>query len=185
MRKTLVVAALLLGILPAHAQEKVMNIQKKDGTIIPTRVADLKQISFLTADGGNRQLQVKTMGGETVSVLFETNPTVTAADGKLAIKSSAPEAMEFEIADIAEIRFDDTPNSIASSKEKGISCIMQGNGVLLRGIPQGTRPRVYSTDGRSLPTPALQNDELRLSRETLGTGIFIVRVGTFSTKIQL
>jgi hypothetical protein len=44
---------------------------------------------------------------------------------------------------------------------------------------------IYSIDGRSLPTPSFSNGELRLSRATLGTGIFIVKVGTFSTKIQL
>ncbi len=185
MRKTLVVATLLLGTLSAHAQEKVMNIQKKDGTSTQTRTAELKQISFLAADAGKQGLQVKTQGGETATVLLEANPIVTAANGKLNIKQDAADAMEFEIADIAEIRFDDKPNSIAGTEAGGLSCIVQGDGVLLRGIPQGARPRIYSTDGRCLATPAPHDGELRLGRETLGTGIFIVKVGTLATKIRL
>ncbi len=50
MRKILVVATLFLGVLSGNAQEKVMNILKKDGTNSRTRVADVKQISFLNAD---------------------------------------------------------------------------------------------------------------------------------------
>lgn len=185
MRKTLVTAFLLLGGLAAQAQEKVMNIQRTDGTIAQTRVADLKQISFLALDAGDQGLLVKTLGGETAAVLFETNPVVTVGNGTLTITPASTEAMTFEIADIAEIVFGDTPSSITHSKQQGVFCVWQASGVLLRGIPQGVKPCVYSTDGRSVPAPALHNGELRLSRETLGTGIFIVKVGTFSTKIRL
>ena len=47
MRKIIALATLLLGALSGQAQEKVMNIQKTDGTNAQTRIADLKQISFL------------------------------------------------------------------------------------------------------------------------------------------
>lgn len=185
MRKTLLGVTLFLGVLTAQAQEKVMNIQKKDGTSTQTRVAELKQISFLAVDGGKQGLLVKTLGGETATVLFEINPVVTVASGKLTIKSDSEDAVEFEIGNIAEIRFDDKPNSIAATEAKGLSCILQDHGLLLRGLPDGVKPHVYSIDGRSLPTPAPHNGELRLSRESLGTGIFIVKAGTLSTKIRL
>lgn len=77
MRKILVVATLFLGVLSVQAQEKVMNVQKKDGTSAQTRVAELKQISFLTVDEGGQGLLVKTLGGETAAVLFEAHPVVT------------------------------------------------------------------------------------------------------------
>ena len=51
MRKILLVTTLFLGVLSSQAQEKVMTVQKKDGTSARTRVADLTQISFLTVDG--------------------------------------------------------------------------------------------------------------------------------------
>ena len=185
MTKTLVATALFLASLPALAQEKVMNIMKTDGTSTQTRVADLKQISFLTVNAGTQGLMVKTKAGETATVLFETNPVVTVSGGTLAITPSSAGALKFEITDIAEILFDDTPNSIAPGKQKSLTCIGQGDGVLLRGIPHGAKPLVCSTDGRILATPAVHNGEARLSRETLGTGVFIVKAGTFCAKVHL
>lgn len=184
MRKTLVVAILFLGALSGQAQEKVMNILKTDGTSSQTRVTDLKQISFLTVNEGGQGLMVKTLGGETVAVLFEANPVVTISSGKLIVKSSSADAIEIEITDIEEILFGEASDATAINELKGFACILQDNGALLRGIPKGVKPRVYSLDGRSLPTSPLRNGELQLNRATLGTGIFIVKVGTFSTKIQ-
>lgn len=183
MRKFLVLAVLSLGVLQGQAQEKVIDIQMTDGTTTRTRVADLKQISFLTVEEGGQGLIVKTLGGETAAVLFETNPIVTVSEGKLVIKPSSADAMEFEITDIAEILFG--KESTAINELEGFACVLQDGGVLLRNIPKGIEPRVYSIDGRSLPTPSMRGGEMRLSRETLGTGIFIVKAGTFSTKIKL
>ena len=162
-----------------------MDIQMADGTSTRTRLADLKQISFLTVEEGGQGLIVKTLGGETAAVLFETNPIVTVSDGKLVIKPASADAMEFEITDIAEIQFGDATDATAIGKLEGFACVLQDGGVLLRGIPSGVVPRVYSIDGRSFPTPHFTEGQLRLNRATLGTGIFVVKVGTFSTKIQL
>ena len=184
MRKIIVLATLFLCILSSEAQEKVMNVQKTDGTSNQTRVEDLKQISFLAINEDNHGLLVKTLGGETAAVLFEANPVVTVSDGKLTVKYSSAAPVEFEITDIAEIVFGDVSDATAISELKGFGCVLQDGGALLRGIPKGVTPRVYSIDGRSLPTPPFQGGELRLSRATLSTGIFIVKVGTFSAKIQ-
>ena len=185
MRKILIVTALFLCALSGQAQEKVIKVLKKDGTSAQTRVADLKQIRFLTVEEGGQGLLVKTLGGETATVLFETKPVVTASDGKLIVKPNSSDAVEFEIADIAEIQFGDASNSAAISELKGFSYVLQDCGALLRGIPKDVKPCVYSLDGRCLPTPPVQGGELRLSRATLGTGIFIVKIGKFSTKIKL
>ena len=185
MRKILIIAAFSLGVLPGGAQEKVMNITRTDGTRTQTRVAELSQISFLTVDEGGQGLLVKTSGGETTAVLFEANPVVTIAGGKLTVKSDAAEPVEFEIADIAEMAFGDASEATGIRGPEGIACVLQDGGVLLRGIPGDVKPRVYSIDGRSIPTPPLAGGELRLSREALGTGVFIVKVGTFSAKIRM
>ena len=190
MKKILVAATLFLGTLTCRAQEKVMNIQRTDGTNTQTRVADLQEITFLTLDQGGQGLLVKTAGGGTTAVLFEANPVVTVADGKLVVKTSTPpsgtaEAVEFEIADIAEILFGDATDGIAINASEGFSWVLQDGGALLRGIPKGVKPRIYTLDGRSLPTPPLRNGEMRLSRTTMGKGVFIVKAGTLSTKIRL
>ena len=197
MRKFIVLATLSLAALSGQAQdapqqvrfgasasEKVMNILKTDGTCTQTRVADLSQISFLTVDEGGQGLVVKTLGGETAAVLFETNPIVTISNGKLIVKPSSDEAVEFEITDIAEILFRKASDDMAINELKDFDFVLQEDGALLRGIPKGVTPRVYSLDGRTLPTPPFLGSELRLSRTTLGSGIFIVKVGTFTIKIK-
>ena len=184
MRKILFLVTLFLGALSCQAQEKVMDIQKKDGTSARTRVADLKEISFLTVDEGGQGLFVKTLSGETTTVLFETSPVVTISGGKLVVKPSSGDAVEFEITDIAEILFQ-APDVTAISQLKGFACVLQDGGVLLRDIPKGVKPRIYSLDGRNIPTPHYRGGKLRLTRTTIGTGTFIVKVGAFSTKIQL
>lgn len=185
MRKILAVAILFFGVLSVQAQEKVMNIKKKDGTSAQTRVTDLKQISFLSVDKSGQGMLVKTLGGETAAVLFETDPVVTVSSGKLVVKPRTAEVVEVEIADIAEILFGDATGGSSVGKVKDFDFVLQKGGALFRGIPKGVTPCVYSLDGRRIPAPAVQGGELRLNRETMGTGIFIVKVGTFSTKIQL
>lgn len=184
MRKILVLATLFLGVLSGQAQEKVMNILKTDGTSTQTRVAELKQISFLTVDGGDQGLLVTTLGGETVAVLFEANPVVTVSSSRLTIKPSSADAVQFEISDIAEIKFGDATDVTAISKVEGLALVIQDGGALLRGIPKDVTPCVCSIDGRSFPTPPVLDGQLRLSRETLGSGIFILKAGSFSAKIQ-
>ncbi|MBP5393335.1 MAG: hypothetical protein J6Y59_05925 [Bacteroidaceae bacterium] len=185
MKKNLVFATLLLVALSGQAQEKVMNILKTDGTNAQTRVADMKQISFLAVEAGDQGLLVKTLDGETAFVLFESNPVVTISNGKLTVKPSSATAMRFEINDIAEILFGDESDATPIRKTEGFAFVMQDGSVLLRNIPKGIKPCIYSIDGRNLPTPPFQGGELRLSRATLGPGIFIVKVGTLSTKIKL
>ena len=184
MRKILVVTTLFLGVLTGRAQEKVMNIQKTDGTITQTRVADLKQISFLAVEDDGQGLLVKTSDGEMAAVLFESNPVVTVSSGKLTIKSSSADAVEFEIENIAEIQFGDVSEVTAIAGPEGTTCVVQDGCVLLRDIPTGIEPRICTADGRSIPVPPFAGNQLRLSRATLGTGIFIVRIGAFSAKIK-
>lgn len=185
MRKIFIVATLALGSFAVQAQEKVMNIVKTDGSIVQTRLADLKQISFLTIEEGGRGLLLKTTDGETVSVLFEANPVVTISSGKLIVKSTLPDAVEIEIGSIEEIQFGEASDVNAIEDIKGFACILQDNGALLRGVPEGAFPKVYSLDGKVMPVPPVRNGEIFLNRNTLGSGIFIVKVGRFSAKIKL
>ncbi len=185
MRKILFVVSLFLGTLSGMSQEKVMNILKTDGTTAQTRVADLKQISFLTVNEGGQGLILRTLGGEMAAVLFETNPVVTVSSGKLNIKPSSESTISYEITDIAEIVFGDVSEATAISKPESFAFVLQDAGALLRDIPKDVKPLVFSLDGRRMPTPPISNGELRLNRATLGTGVFIVKVGTFTTKIRL
>ena len=190
MRKILFIMLLSLFALWGRAQEKVMNVVKTDNTCSQTRLADLNNISFLTVDSDRKGLIVKSVGGETTAVRFETNPVVTVANGKLTITPDATDAIEFEITDIAEIVFGEATTGIegplpTSPQRGGVVFVLQDNGAALRNILDGVSPQVYSVDGRSLPTPPVAGGEMLLNRATLGSGVFIVKVGTFTTKIRL
>ncbi len=179
------VSALLFASLTGQAQEPVMNVVKKDGTTSKTRVADLSQIRFLAAGASRQGLQVKTIGGESASVLFASNPVMTISSGTLNIKASGAEALEFEITNIAEILFSDPSDETAVTAPQSFAVIVYDDGVLLRGLPAGTKPRIYSLDGRRLPAPPVAGGELCLSRAIVGHRIVILKVGTFSAKIHL
>lgn len=187
MKKTILIAALFLGTLNgmAQTQEKVLNIQKTDGTTTQTRVAELDEISFLTVNQGGKGLIVKTTGSETVPVLFEANPVVSIADGLLKIKSDTADPLQIEITNIAEIVFGDATDPSAINSVRGFSFILQDGGALIKGIPADCRPSVCTIDGRVLPTPPVCNGELHLNRASLGKGVFVVKIGSFSTKIKL
>ncbi len=186
MKKCIIISAFILSALSGMAQEKVMNVHKADGSSSSLRVADLKNISFLTVDKDNTSLSIKKTDGKTTTILFESNPVMTISDGTLLIRSSAPEPTEIGIADIAEIAFGDGSNSINKvDKDDDLVCVVYDNGVTLRGIPTDVAPMIYTIDGRRIATPDCQDGELKLSRATLGGGIFIVKIGSFATKIKL
>lgn len=69
---------------------------------------------------------------------------------------------------------------------QGIACMAQADGVIFTNIPANTKALVFSLDGRTTPVQTVGADgTLTLSRSELGTGIFIVKIGTFTSKVRL
>lgn len=186
MKKPLAIATLALCALVANAQEKTMCIHKTDGTYALTRVAELTKISFLSIDDPGKGLIVVTSVADPVSVLFEQQPEVTVSDGKLIVTSkSAANNVEIEIDNVTELKFG-TPASLSiPDADMGIVCVLQPGAALFRSIPDGVAAEICSIDGRTMPAPAIANGELKLSADTLGAGIYIVRIGTFTAKVTL
>lgn len=186
MRKFLAVAFLLLGSLSMQAQEKAMNILMADGSSSQIRVAELSEISFLSVNDRKDCLLLSTKASGEVKVFFESHPVITAFNGKLQITLSSPsDTMEYEISDIAEIRFSDSASVNSIKRIPGFSMVVRQDGVLIKGIPQGVVPQAYTIDGISVPLPGISNGELMLSREALGRGVYVLKVGAFTTKIKL
>ena len=96
MRKTLVLAALFLGILSGKAQEKVMNVLKTDGTSSRTRVADLKQINFLTVDEGDEMMLERYNNGALFRTKVNEVEEVTVADTTYNFNSTGYRILEAE-----------------------------------------------------------------------------------------
>ncbi len=187
MKKLLAMATLALCTLSGFAQtEKTMCVQKTDGTYALTRVAELSKISFLSIGDPGKGLIVSTSVAEPVGVFFEDSPEVTVSAGKLIVASkSAASPVEIEIDNITEITFG-TPASVsAPGRDSGIVCVLQSGAALFKGIPEGRVAEICGVDGRIVPAPAVTGGELRLDSDSLGKGIFIVRIGTFTTKVTL
>lgn len=178
-------AALIFGTLTMQAQEKVMDIRHKDGTRSRTRVADVKDIHFLTVGEGGQGLLVTVVGGETVGVNFDTHPVVNFDNGKMVVTTTGADALTFELNDIAEIRFGDTLDATAIDEINAPSYLLQDGAIVLQHIPRGVTPHVYALDGRRLSTPPISDGTLRLSRATLGNGVVIVEIGNCTAKVKL
>ena len=161
-----------------------MNILMADGSSSQIRVAELSEISFLSVNDRKDCLLLSTKASGEVKILFESHPVITASRGKLQITLSSPsDTMEYEISDIAEIRFSDSASVNSIKRIPGFSMVVRQ--VLIRGIPQGVVPQAYTIDGISVPLPGISNGELMLSREALGRGVYVLKVGAFTTKIKL
>lgn len=190
MKKIHALALLALCTTGMNAQEKAMRVQMTDDSYTLTRVSELSKISFLSIADHYKGVIVDTKEGEPVTVLFDARPVLTMKNGSLVMTSDAADSqLTIAIDDISEIRFGTaTPTSIdgtAAATTSGVTCVFGQGAALFRGIPEGIRPTVCTADGRNVPVDVCSGGEMRLSRETVGTGIFIVRIGSFTTKITL
>lgn len=186
MKKLLAIVTLALCAFIANAQEKTMCIHKTDGTYALTRVAELNKISFLSIDDPGKGLIVVTSVSDPVEVLFEQQPEVTVADGKLIVTSkSAADNVEIEIDHVNELRFGTSASLSIPDADMGIVCVLQTGAAMFRSIPDGMAAEICRIDGRTVASPSITGGELKLSADTLGAGIYIVRIGTFTAKVTL
>ena len=150
MRKIVVVAALFLAALSGQAQEKVMSIRKTDGTSTRTRVADLKEINFLTVDGivqSPAAMIMKTNFGALRTDVDEV-AEITVADTLYNLNSAGNRILEanelcwpedrllpFFLQPAASVRSLDMSAAQLSDEERVMFCTLQG-------IINRTRPRI-------------------------------------------
>ncbi len=186
MKKLLAIATLALCALVANAQEKTMRVQKTDGTYALTRVAELTKISFLSINDPGKGLIVATSVSDPVVMLFEQQPEVTVSDGKLVVASkSAADNVEIELENVTEIRFGTPASLSAPNTDMGIVCVLQPGAAVFKSISDGIAVEICRIDGRTVPAHAITDGELKLSGDTLGAGIYIVRIGAFTAKVTL
>ncbi len=186
MKKLLAIAALALCALVANAQEKTMRVHKTDGTCALTRVAELTKISFMSIDDPGKGLIVVTSGSDPVAMLFEQQPEITVGDGKLIVTSkSAADNVEVELDNVNEIKFGVPASLSTPGTDTGIVCVLQPGAAVFKFIPDGAVVEICRIDGSAVPVCSITDGELKLSGDTLGAGIYIVRIGTFTAKVTL
>ena len=135
-----------------------------------TMQAQEKAMNILMADGSSSQIRV----AELSEISF-----LSVNDRKDCLLLSTKASGE------VKILFGDSASVNSIKRIPGFSMVVRQDGVLIRGIPQGVVPGAYTTDGISVPLPDSRNGELMLSREALGRGVYVLKVGSFTTKIKL
>ena len=148
MKKIIIVATLFLSVMPGHGQEKVMKIRKTDGTSTRTRVADLKQIDFLTPDESGEVMQEKYANGAVFRTEVDKVEEITFADTLYNLNSTGyriyesdelcwPEDRLLPIfpQPASPVRTLDMSAAGLSGEERVMFCTLQG-------IVNRTRPRI-------------------------------------------
>ena len=153
MKRNLIIATLLLSTLSISAQEMVMKVQKTDGTVTKTRVADLKQISFLGLNEDGQTAQPSTMvtklvNGAAFRTEMEEVGDITFADTTYNLNSTGYHVLEADelcwpedrllpcfLAPAPTLRALDMSGAGLSDAERVMFCTLQG-------IVNRTRPRI-------------------------------------------
>ena len=145
-----------------------------------------KHLEDLGFTVGSSVTVMNTIGGNHATILLDDQPEVTVAAGSLVVTSKAADSpVKIEIDSIATMKFGDASSTKVSALTAGIICSLQQGTATFKGIPSNTMIKVCTIDGGIVPIPRCTGGELRLTRASLGPGIYIVRIGTFATKITL
>ena len=153
MKRNLIVATLFLCTMPTLAQEMVMKVQKTDGTTAKTRVADLKQITFLGTDIDEENLPSSTMimklaNGAALRTTMDEVADISFADTTYNVNSGGYRILEADelcwpedrllpnfLPPATPVRTLDMSAAKLSGEERVMFCALQG-------LINRTRPRI-------------------------------------------
>ena len=153
MKRNLIVATLFLCTMPTLAQEMVMKVQKTDGTTAKTRVADLKQITFLGTDIAEENLPSSTMimklaNGAALRTAMDEVADISFADTTYNVNSGGYRILEADelcwpedrllpnfLPPATPVRTLDMSAAKLSGEERVMFCALQG-------LINRTRPRI-------------------------------------------
>ena len=146
-------------------------------------VATLTWLSASALDG----LTITPFTGDPVTFLYSQEPDISFIGKSLKITTIGSEApVTLDMDNIKEITLGKSAGVEDLKDVQGIACMAQADGVIFTNIPANTKALVFSLDGRTTPVQTVGADgTLTLSRSELGTGIFIVKIGTFTSKVRL
>lgn len=129
-------------------------------------------------------LRVTPKTGDPVSFLFEQQPEVSFLAGSLRIQTAGNgQPVVFELNEIDHISFGDS-SSASLPEEAGIRFFADSEGVHFLNIPLGLHAGIYDASGRALLSRTTTDPELHISRSSYPSGVYIVKIGSFNTKIK-
>ena len=111
---------------------------------------------------------------------------VTFLAGKLQVKTTqTADPVLFDLDDIREISLGTVSGIDDAAEVSGIVCRSESGSVTFSGFAPGTPAAVFTADGRPVQPTLSDGAELTLSRNVQGTGVYIVKIGTFAAKVAL
>lgn len=130
-------------------------------------------------------LVVTPTSGEPVTFIFDDKPEVSFLAGKLQIVTAKDDTpVTFDIDDIAAISFDTTSGTDQLPAASTICCRSNASEITFYNIPAGTPAAVYTATGMQV-LATVAHDTLTLDRSAFASGVYIVKIGTFTAKIAL
>lgn len=159
--------------------------------------AALMLLSAFTMSAALTALHIHTASRGVVTLLLEDEPELTFnEDRSITVEVTSPSA---EPTEPINLSFDDvegcTYGDANDYVEDGVSSAVvdndneivihfDGNLVIFDGVPQSLTAEVYSLNGTKVANVPAMDGTVSLDRSTLGRGVYIVRIGTFVTKLS-
>ena len=188
MKRNLIVATLFLCTMPTLAQEMVMKVQKTDGTTAKTRVADLKQITFLGTDIDEENLPSSTMimklaNGAALRTAMDEVADISFADTTYNVNSGGYRILEADelcwpedrllpnfLPPATPVRTLDMSAAKLSGEERVMFCALQG-------LINRTRPRILLYNHNEEPQTTWPTaHSLKTSAIAAGSAYSLVRL---------
>lgn len=131
-------------------------------------------------------LRVIPRTGEAVIFMFEEQPEVTFLAGKLQIKTTSQVSPTgFDLDDIESIDFT-TPSKIDNAATDACIHISADNaGVHFTNVPADATAAIYDMGGACVTTTKVNDGTYHILRSDIATGVYVVKINEFVTKIAL
>lgn len=137
------------------------------------------------AEGSPNTLVIKLRSGETVEYLLSAQPKLTFSGAQLVVKSDAYEAA-YDLAQLDRYYFIRTvTDGIDATQDVQGVLSQSGDRLSFSGLLSGTVVAVYSTTGAAVSSVKAGDDgRATLSLSGMPRGVYVVKYGNVSTKIQ-
>lgn len=186
-RVLLFAAALSAALWTTASENRMIRLHNADGTSTVLCTDDVRKISFLAPDVDDKGITMHFTDGRFVTVYFCDEPSVSFGDGSVTLSSAggeSPVAVSFE--DVAALTLGELASVCApGDAATGIGCRVLPEEVIFSGVPDGGVAEVFAVDGRVEGIYPAAAGEIVVQHNRLGAGTHIVRIGTFSVKINL
>ncbi len=131
-------------------------------------------------------LRIMSKNGSATTYLFDVQPELSFNGNVLVVTQAAQgSTASFELDDVDYYDFADVVSGVtAVDAASGITMQLSSSQATFQGVPQGAAVAVYTIDGRQVLATTATGGQVTIDAATVGGGVAVVRIGTFTTKIK-